>query len=113
MSKSLSSKYGQKLFSTTKEMATSTLKTALKKAIQKAAETTGDLVGNKIAEKITKAASVSIREDPRNLTATQIDETSYKQQGYKRKDTYLQRDNNKLLMNLNIIIANIKQENRV
>ena len=48
MGKSLSSKYGQKLFDSAKKSTD-----AIKTAIQKTAEATGDLIGNKIADKIT------------------------------------------------------------
>ena len=54
MGKNLSSKYGQKLLDTTKELATDALKTVSKNTIQKTSETTGDLVGNKSAEKMIK-----------------------------------------------------------
>ena len=47
--KSLSSKYGQKLLDTTKELGTDALEAATKIAIHK---TAGDLVVNKIAGKI-------------------------------------------------------------
>ena len=53
VSKSLSSKYSQKLLDHSKQSATNVFKTASKKAIQKTAQSTGDLIGNKIANKIT------------------------------------------------------------
>ena len=52
MGKSLSDKYGQKLFDSAKK-STDAIKTALKRAFQKTAETTGDLIAKKIADKIT------------------------------------------------------------
>ena len=61
MSKTFSSKYGQKLHDTTKNQTTSAHKTSSKKAIQKTTKATKDLVGNKIAGKITKATSKSTR----------------------------------------------------
>ena len=42
MGKSLSNKYGQKLFDSTKKCTTDTIKTASKTAIQKTAEATGE-----------------------------------------------------------------------
>ena len=61
MSKTFSSKYGQKLHDTTRTLITSARKTSSKKAIQKTTIATGDLVGNKIAGKIAKATSKSTR----------------------------------------------------
>ena len=57
MSKSLSSKYGQKLLDSAKKSTTDAIKTASKRAIQKTAEATGDLIGNKIADKITSVSN--------------------------------------------------------
>ena len=54
MGKSLSNKYGQKLFDSAKKSTTDAIKTASKRAIQKTAEATGDLIGNKIADKCFK-----------------------------------------------------------
>ena len=51
--KSLSNKYGEKLFDSAKKSATDTIKTASKRAIQKTAEATGDLICNKIADHVT------------------------------------------------------------
>ena len=53
MGKSLSNKYGQKLFDGAKKSTTYTIKTVSKRAIEKTAEATGDLIGNKIADKIS------------------------------------------------------------
>ena len=65
ISKSLSSKYSQKLLVHTKQSATDVLETASKRAIQKPSEATGDLKGNKIADKITRASKTS----PKNNSA--------------------------------------------
>ena len=54
MGKSLSSKYGQKLFDSAKKSTD-----AIKTAIQKTAEATGDLIGNKIADKVTSVSKKS------------------------------------------------------
>ena len=56
MGKSLSNKYSQKLFDSTKKYTIDAIKTASKRAIQKTAEATGDLIGNKIADKITSVS---------------------------------------------------------
>ena len=56
MGKSLSNKYGQKLFDSAKKSTTDAIKTASKGAIQKTAEATGNLIGNKIADKITSVS---------------------------------------------------------
>ena len=66
ISKSLSSKYSQKLIVDTKQSATDVLETASKRAIQKPSEATDDLKGNKIAHKITRASKTS----PKNDSAT-------------------------------------------
>ena len=50
--KSLSNKYGEKLFDSAKKSATDTIKTASKRAIQKTVEATGDLICNKIADQV-------------------------------------------------------------
>ena len=55
--KSLSNKYGQKLFDSAKKSTTDAIKTASKRAIQKTAEGTGDLNDNKIADKITSVST--------------------------------------------------------
>ena len=64
MSKSLSNKYGQKLFDRAKTSTRDAIKTASKRVIQKTAEATGDLIGNKIADKIT---SVSKKKSAKEL----------------------------------------------
>ena len=70
------------------------MQTASKRAIQKTAEVTGDLIGNKIADKITGVSKGSAKELP-------IDEKKEQMQKELplRKDTYLQKEDNKLLMN--------------
>ena len=50
--RSMSNKYGKKLFDTAKKSAIDAVKTPSKRATQKTAEATSDLVGNKIADKI-------------------------------------------------------------
>ena len=60
------------------------IKTASKRAIQKTTEATGDLIGNKIADKITSLSKKSLKE----LQNDEIEVT--------KKDTYLQKKENKL-----------------
>ena len=91
MGKSLSSKYGQKLFDSAKNSTTDAIKTASKRAIQKTAEATGDLIGNKIADKITSVSKKTQNNKP------EVDSESMKE--VPKKDTYLQKKDNKLLMN--------------
>ena len=82
MSKSLSNKYGQKLLDGAKKCATDAIKT-----IQKTAEVTDDLIGNKTANKITGVSKKS----PKELQNDKMEAP--------KKDTYLQKKDNKLLMN--------------
>ena len=89
MGKSLSNKYGQKLLDSAKKSTTDAIKTASKRAIQKTAEATGDLIGNKIADKI---ACVSTGLHSKN-------EDANSKIVVPKKDTYLQKKGNKLLMN--------------
>ena len=88
MGKTLSSKYGQKL-DNPKKSTIDAIKTASKRAVQKTAEATGDLTSNKIAAKIT---SVSKNSSTRSENSEANDELI-------EKDTYLQKNDNKLLIN--------------
>ena len=91
--KSMSSKYGKKLVDTAKKSATDAIKTTSKRAKQKTAEATGDLAGNKIADKITSVSKKSRKELQHNETKVDVERATPK------KDTYLQKKDNKLLMN--------------
>ena len=62
--RSMSNKYGKKLFDVAKKSATDVIKTASKRAIQKTGEATGDSVGNKIADKITSISKKSTKKLP-------------------------------------------------
>ena len=73
--KSLSNKYGQKLFDSAKKSTTDAIKTASKRAIQKTAEATGDLIGNKIADKIT---SVSKKKSTNDETEVDVERATPK-----------------------------------
>ena len=88
--KNLSGKYSQKRFDRAKKSTTDITKTASKRAIQKTAEAAeGHLIG-KIADKIT---NVSKKSSQNNLEAVKSEEDTPK------KDIYLKKKDNKLLMN--------------
>ena len=89
MGKTLSNKYGQKLLDSAKKSATDSIKTASKRAIQKIAEATGDLISNKIPDKITSVSKESLKELQNNETEADVP----------KKDTYLQKKDNQLLIN--------------
>ena len=96
VAKSLSNKYGQKLLDSAKKSTADAIKTASKRAIQKTAEATGDLIGNKIADKITSVSKKKSTKELHNNDETKeedVEITTHK------KDTYLQKKDNKLLMN--------------
>ena len=90
--KNLSNKYGQKRLDSAEKSTTDAIKTFSKRAIQKTAEATGDLIGNKIADKITSVSKKSPTESrSKNNDANSEIEVP-------KKDTYLQKKGNKLLM---------------
>ena len=91
MGKNLSNKYSQKHLDTAKKCTTDAIKTASKRAIQKTAVATGDLIGNKIADKIM---SVSKKKQTMNQKQEELGLRTYQ-----KKDIYLQKKDNKLLMN--------------
>ena len=59
ISKSLNSKYSQKLLDHAKQSVTYAFRTSSKRVIQKTAEATCNLIGNKITDKITRASKTS------------------------------------------------------
>ena len=91
MGKNLSNKYGQKLFDNAKKPTTDAIKTASKRAIQKTVEATGDLVGDKIADKIANAS--------KSLQCACKMMMIIVKQKYQKKDAYVQKKDNKILMN--------------
>ena len=91
MGKKLSNKYGQKL-DTAKKSTMDAIKTASKRAIQKTTEATSDLVGNKIANKITSVSKKSVKELPNDETKAGVERATPKKR-------YIQKKDNKLLMN--------------
>ena len=84
----MSNKHSQKRPDNAKKSTTGAIKTASKRAIQKAAEATGDLIDNKIADKLTNHSE--------NLHKVMKLIMKWK---YQKKDTYLQKKDNKLLRN--------------
>ena len=85
--KNMSNKYSQKILDTAK-------KSASKRAIQKNAEATSDLIGNTIADKITNASSTQ-----RNIIRYYIQKKKRLIMKYQRKDIYLEKKDNKLVIN--------------
>ena len=94
----------KKHFDSAKTSTTHAIKAASKRAIPKTAEATDDLIGNKIADK-TKSVS---KKSTKKLRIEETDADKYisKDEGKaslkdvpKKKDTYLQKKDNKLLMN--------------
>ena len=98
MGKSLSNKYGQKRLDIAKRSTIDAIKTALKKPIKKTAESTGDLIGNKIANKILSVSKKKRDKELPNNNNNNNNETDIEINTHK-KDTYLQKKDNKLLMN--------------
>ena len=90
MGKKLSNKYAQKRLDSAKKSATDAIKTASKRAIQKTTEATWDLIGSKIADKITSVST--------ELHLTKSDDANSETE-VPKKDIYLQKEDNKLLMN--------------
>ena len=78
MGKSLSNKYGQKLFDSAKKSTTDAIKTASKRAIQKTAEATGNLIGNKIADKITSISKKPSNNNNNNNNNEDVELTTHK-----------------------------------
>ena len=95
MGKSSSNKYGQKLLDSAKKSTADAIKTASKRAIQKTAEATCDLFRNKIADKMTIVSKKKSAKELHHNDETEEDAeiTTHK------KDTCLQKKDNKLLMN--------------
>ena len=73
MGKSLSNKYGQKLFHSPKKSTTDAIKTASKRAIRKTAAATGDLISNKIDDKITSVSKKKFTKELHNNDETEED----------------------------------------
>ena len=94
--KNLSNEYGQKLIDSAKNSTADAIKTASKIKIQKTAEATGGLMENKIADKITSASKKSPKELQNDKTETG---KARPKDVPKKKDTYHQKRDNKLLMN--------------
>ena len=94
VAKNMRNKCSQKRLDSAKKSTTDVIKTASKRTIQKTAEATGGLIGNKIADKIK-----SISKSPQNASKDWIQKQMRMKQKYQKKDIYLQKKHNKLLMN--------------
>ena len=94
MGKSLSKKYGQKLLDSAKTSTTDAIKTASKRASQKTAEATGELISNNIADKITSVSRKQFTKELHNNDETKKGDVEI---AALKKDTYLQKKDNKLL----------------
>ena len=70
ISKTLSSKYSQKLLDHAEKFATDSLKTNSKRVNQKSSEAIGDLIGSKIVDKITRVSKTL----PQNNAVTNEEE---------------------------------------
>ena len=106
MGKNVSNKYGQKLLDSAKKSTIDAIKTASKRAIQKTAEATGDLIGNKSVS--TKKSTKELQDKKTEVDTSKkryispeekkiIDELRLLPKD--KKDTSLQKEDNKLLMN--------------
>ena len=95
MGKSLNSKYGQKLLDRAKKSTADAIEIPSKRVIQKTAEATSDLIGNKIADKI---ASVLKKSNNNNNNKKKKKNNDVELTAHK-KDKYLQKKENKLLIN--------------
>ena len=89
--KSLSNKYGQKLYDSAKKSTTDAIKTASKRTIQKTAEATGDLIGNKIADKIRSVSKKSNNDNNNNNNnnneAEDVEITTHKKRYISKRKT--------------------------
>ena len=93
--KYLSNKYGQKLLDSAKKYTIDATKIASKRAILKTREANDDLIDNKIADKITSVSEKS-EEHPMELHSKNDANSEIE---LPKKDTNLQKKDNKLLMN--------------
>ena len=89
MGKSLSNKYGQKLFNSAKKSTRDSIKTA--------SEATGDLIGNK-TDKITNASKKKCNNN-NNYNNNNNNNNDNVELPPIKKDIYLQKKDSKLLMN--------------
>ena len=89
--KNMSSRYSQKLLDSAKKYTADAIKIASKRAIQKTAEVACNLINNKIADKLQILQT--------NLPRNYIQKKKKLIMKYQKKDIYLQKKDNKLLMN--------------
>ena len=85
------SKYGKKLTDTTIKTGKDFAMMAGKKIVHKSAEATGDLIGNKIADKITAKPSKNHKMKKHSQMKLIMK--------YQKRDIFLQKKDEKLLMN--------------
>ena len=85
----------QKLLDSAKKSATAAIKTDSKTANQKTAEVTQDLIGYKKSDKIVKVSKELHSKSTKQLHLQNDNEIETP----KKKDIYLQKKGNKLLMN--------------
>ena len=94
MGKSLNSKYGQKLLDRAKKSTADAIEIPSERVIQKTAEATSDLIGNKISDKIASVLKKSNNNNNKKKKKNNdVELTAHK------KDKYLQKKENKLLIN--------------
>ena len=86
----LSNKYSQKILDSAKRPATDAIKAGSRRVILKAVEATGDLIGNKVQIKLRVHQNVIRNYIHKIIQVKQINQ---------KKDIYLQKNGNKLLMN--------------
>ena len=98
MGKSLNSKYGQKLLDRAKKSTADAIEIPSKRVIQKTAEATSDLIGNKIADKIASVLKKSNNNNNNKKKKKKKKNNDVELTAHK-KDKYLQKKENKLLIN--------------
>ena len=90
VAKNMSNEYGGKFADTAKKSAANAIKTASKRAIQKTADATGDLVVIKLL--------IRLQVYQKNHTMKKCSQMELIMK-YRKKDIFLQKKGNKLLMN--------------
>ena len=78
MGKSLSNKYGQKLFDSAKKFTTDAIKNSFKKGNSKNCRSNWRLIGNKIADKITSVSKKKSNNNNNNNNDEDLELTTHK-----------------------------------
>ena len=95
MGKNLGNKCSLKLLDKAKKSKADAIKTTSIRAVQKTAVVAGELIGNKMADKTT-----SVSKSPKDFRSKEFHEKQMRmKQIYQKKDVYLQKKDNSLLMN--------------